>query len=366
MTTHEFDWAWLQEQAKPFGLDCIGVSDTDLAACEPILQAWLNNGMHGEMEYMAKHGSNRVKPDYLLPGTLSIISVRMNYVPENFLPAKHPSGLAGSLDEAQSNNKVHVSLYARGRDYHKLLRSRLKQFAEHLNKTVAAFGFRVAVDSAPTPEVEIARKAGLGWRGKHTLLIHPEAGSLFFLGELFTNLSIKPTQPFNQNHCGTCDACIRVCPTQAIVAEGVVDARRCISYLTIEHQGAIPSGYREAIGTRLYGCDDCQLACPWNKFAKPTVVADFDPRNGFDGPDLFSLIGWTELDFLQKTEGMAMRRIGFRLFRRNLAIVVGNSPPTKKLLSEALQAKTKEYDPMVREHWEWAISQLKKQLSISD
>lgn len=355
MTGHAFDWQWLQKRAKSHGLDCVGVTDTNLSASEPYLQAWLNNGMHGEMEYMARHGLKRLDADTIMTGTIRIISVRVNYVPEPYLPQNHANGLAGSLSDAQSTETVHISLYARGRDYHKLIRQQLKRFAEDLSNEVGSFGYRVAVDSAPTPEVEIARKAGLGWRGKHTLLIHPKAGSLFFLGEIFTNLPIDCSEPFEQGHCGQCNACIDVCPTQAIVAPGVVDARRCISYLTIEHQSAIPLELREAIGTRLYGCDDCQLACPWNKFAQPASLGDFAPRHGFDDPDISALLGWTEDTFLKNTEGMAMRRIGYRLFQRNLAVVSGNLPP-KPEIRQILKKKLLTCDDdMLREHWVWAL-----------
>jgi epoxyqueuosine reductase len=322
------------------------------------LQAWLNNGMHGEMAYMEKHGITRTHADTLLPGTVSIISVRVNYVPDMRKDREtNKEFCEKELEKSVSNHQPYISLYARGRDYHKVIRNQLQKLAYCIENEFGQFGYRVAVDSAPTPEVEIARKAGLGWRGKHTLLIHPKAGSFFFLGELFTNLPLPTGPAFESNHCGQCTECINACPTQAIVKEGVVDARRCISYLTIEHHSSIPQEFREAIGTRIYGCDDCQLVCPWNKFAQPSIFADFKSRNGFDSPDLLDLLNWNEATFLRKTEGMAIRRIGFEKFQRNLAIAAGNSKPTQSLVSH-LNNMREHASEMVREHIDWALDKL--------
>lgn len=358
MLNGEFIWNWLQTQAKALGLECIGVSDTELDACEPKLQAWLNNGMHGEMAYMEKHGMARVQAHTLLPGTVSIISVRVSYIPKLGPDTDQTKQFCeNELDKALKSDQPYISLYARGRDYHKVLRNQLQKLAQVIEDEFGEYGYRVAVDSAPTPEVEIARKAGLGWRGKHTLLIHPKAGSFFFLGELFTNLPLPKSPSFETNHCGQCSDCIDACPTQAILKEGVVDARRCISYLTIEHHSSIPLEFRKAIGTRIYGCDDCQLVCPWNKFATESVYSDFESRNGFDSPNLLDLLSWTESDFLKKTEGMAIRRIGFIKFQRNLAVAAGNSPYDPTLVDRLMSLRSQAAD-LVKEHLDWALAEL--------
>ena len=361
MWNQEQHWDSFQRIAAEHGLHCMGVSDTALQACEPHLQAWLNEGMQGEMAYMAKHGMARTWADTLLPGTVSIVSVRMNYVPQSaFREAPAHQFLQNTLQQIDARQAPYISLYARGRDYHKVIRQRLQKFVQAVHAQVGEFGYRVACDSAPTPEVEIARKAGLGWRGKHTLLIHPQEGSLFFLGEIFTNLPLPPSPAFEKNHCGTCTACIDVCPTQAIVKPYQVDARRCVSYLTIEHDSAIPLELRPMVGTRIYGCDDCQLACPWNKFAQAATHADFNVRNGFDQPDWQTLMGWTEQQFLDHTQGMAMRRIGYRRFRRNLAVAAGNAKTTPALI-HALKTMRAQSDEFLAEHIDWALSRLEPQ-----
>lgn len=355
MLNQEELWQWFRHQAELLGLECLGVSDTNLKACEPHLSAWLNAGMHGEMAYMAKHGLARLDPSILLPGTVSIVSFRFNYTPASAFEDHSPAvAMQNMLEAATGEAQPYVSLYARGRDYHKVIRNKLAALAKRVHGRFGDHGFRVSCDSAPTPEVEIARKAGLGWRGKHTLLINPQEGSLFFLGEIFTNLPLPPSAPFEQNHCGHCSRCISACPTDAIVAPYKVDARRCISYLTIEHDSAIPHEFREAIGTRIYGCDDCQLVCPWNKFSKPSVYADFEPRHGFDKPEWQTLMRWTEDEFNAKTEGMAIRRIGYRKFRRNLAIAAGNSSQKRQAL-EGLYEMHRTADAFLKEHIEWAI-----------
>ena len=348
----------LQSVAEAQGLGCMGVSDTNLKACEPHLQAWLNKGMHGEMAYMERHGLNRLNADIVFPGAIRIVSLRIPYVPATTLNQPDAATFTQkTLSEIDAHQKPYVSLYARGRDYHKVIRQRLKRFADEVNAEVGGFGFRVAVDSAPTAEVEIARKAGLGWRGKNTLLIHPDEGSLFFLGEVFTNMPLPVSNAFEKNHCGSCTSCIDVCPSKAIVKPYQVDARLCISYLTIEHDSEIPVALRPLVGTRIYGCDDCQLACPWNKFAKPAQYVDFNPRVEFERPDWFAMMQWTEEEFLKLTEGTAIRRIGYRKFRRNLAVAAGNSIGVQGM-REALLKMRMDADAFLAEHIDWAIEQL--------
>lgn len=352
------NWALLQRVAQAQGLGCLGVSDTNLQACEPHLQAWLDRGMHGEMAYMARHGMNRLNADTVFPGAIRIVSLRIPYVPVETLNQPDAATYTEkTLTELGNRKNPYVSVYARGRDYHKVIRQRLKRFADAVNAELAGFGFRVTVDSAPTPEVEIARKAGLGWRGKHTLLIHPDEGSLFFLGEVFTNMPLPVSGEFAKNHCGSCNSCITACPTKAIVKPYEVDARLCISYLTIEHDSEIPLELRPMIGTRIYGCDDCQLACPWNKFAKPAQFADFNPRKEFDEPDWFAMMKWTEEQFLKLTEGSAIRRIGYRRFRRNLAVAAGNSVGVAGI-EIALREMRESADSFLAEHIDWAVERL--------
>ncbi|MEW6729413.1 MAG: tRNA epoxyqueuosine(34) reductase QueG [Pseudomonadota bacterium] len=333
--------AWGQE----LGFQQVGIASTDLSAHEAGFVRWLDAGMHGEMDYMARHGLKRLRPAMLVPGTRSVISVRMDYMPEALAEAPHV------LNDGRLG---YVSRYALGRDYHKVLRARLQRLAERIEAAIGPFGHRVFVDSAPVYETGLAEQAGLGWKGKHSLVLSRGAGSWFFLGELFTDLDLPPDAPPPQGHCGRCTACIDVCPTRAIVAEGVVDARLCISYLTIEHPGAIPIELRPKLGNRIYGCDDCQLTCPWNRFAQPTTEADFAPRHGLEAPDLLALWAWTEEAFLSRTEGSPIRRIGFERWRRNLAVALGNAPADPAILA-ALKQALPAASPLVAEHIVWAI-----------
>ena len=297
--------AQLRAWAGALGFSQIGVADVDLSSAEPGLRAWLDNGFHGHMDYMARHGLKRARPAELVPGTVRVITARMDY-----LPRARPEGWQAiewaRLAEPQ---RAIVSLYARGRDYHKVLRARLQQLAERSRRAVGPFGYRVFTDSAPVLEVELAARSGLGWRGKHTLLLDREAGSMFFLGEIYVDCAL-PTDAPASAHCGSCSACIDVCPTQAIVGPYRLDARRCISYLTIEHEGRSRSSCAPLIGNRIYGCDDCQLVCPWNKYAQVASLPDFDARNGLAEASLLELLAWREDEFLRATEGSAIRRIG--------------------------------------------------------
>ncbi|MEW6692116.1 MAG: tRNA epoxyqueuosine(34) reductase QueG [Pseudomonadota bacterium] len=337
--------AQIKAWGRELGFQQVGIASTDLSSHEAGFVRWLDAGMHGEMDYMARHGLKRLRPAELQPGTRSIISVRMDYM---------PAALADAPRVLRDGRLGYVSRYALGRDYHKVLRARLQRLAERIEAAIGPFGHRVFVDSAPVYETGLAERAGLGWKGKHTLVLSRGAGSWFFLGELFTDLDLPPDSPSPQGHCGRCTACIDVCPTRAIVAEGVVDARLCISYLTIEHPGAIPIELRPKLGNRIYGCDDCQLTCPWNRFAQPTTEADFAPRHGLEAPDLLALWAWTEEAFLSRTEGSPIRRIGFERWRRNLAVALGNAPADPAILAalkQALPAAT----PLVAEHIAWAI-----------
>ena len=344
--------AWGQE----LGFSQIGIAPIDLGSAEPGLLAWLAAGFHGSMGYMAAHGLKRARPAELVPGTVCVISARMDYLPATTPPDWQAVEWAG----LQTPGQAQVSLYARGRDYHKVLRQRLQKLADRLAHAVGPMGHRCFTDSAPVLEVELATRAGLGWRGKHTLTLNRDAGSMFFLGEIYVDIALPPSQPV-EAHCGSCSACITACPTGAIVAPYRLDARRCISYLTIEHDGPIPVEFRAAIGNRLYGCDDCQLVCPWNKFAQRSPVPDFDPREGLTGADLLDLWRWDEAEFLRRTEGSAIRRIGFERWRRNLAVVTGNAlregaPQTKALTQELVSALAHATE-CVGEHLRWAIDQ---------
>jgi epoxyqueuosine reductase len=338
------DYAALARDIKGWGTElgfqAVGIADADLSAAEPRLLEWLAQGWHGEMEYMARHGALRARPAELKPGTLRVISCRMNY-------------LNGEEIEPTPESAV-VARYARGRDYHKVMRDRLQKLCDRISAEVGAFGHRVFTDSAPVMEVELAARAGLGWRGKHTLLLSREAGSWFFLGEVFCDLPL-PTDEEEQNHCGTCERCIEVCPTQAIRGPYQLDARRCISYLTIEHKSAIPEELRPLIGNRVYGCDDCQTVCPWNGFAKPTAEPDFAVRNGLDRATLVELFAWTESEFDERLRGSPIRRIGYERWLRNLAVGLGNAP-TAAAVVEALNAKKDHPSPLVREHVAWALA----------
>ncbi len=328
------------------GFQQIGFSDVDLGRAERRLSQWLDNEFHGEMRYMARHGLKRSRPDVLIPGTVSVITVRMDYLPEDQARAEqlldHPS-------------KAYISRYALGRDYHKVMRRRLRALARRVEAEIGAFGYRVFVDSAPVLEKPLAEKAGLGWIGKHTNLINKEAGSWFFLGELYTDLKLPPDRA-ETSHCGSCRACLDVCPTGAIVGPYELDARRCISYLTIELKGAIPEPLRKLVGNRVYGCDDCQIFCPWNKFARPSDEADFAPRHGLDDAELIELFAWDEPTWLTKTEGSAIRRIGYQRWLRNIAVGLGNAATTTAVI-DALRSRQDSPYPLVREHVQWALAQ---------
>ncbi|WP_455844682.1 tRNA epoxyqueuosine(34) reductase QueG [Pantoea agglomerans] len=346
--SYPLDLQQLAEQIKQWGRDLgfqqVGICDTDLSAEEPKLQAWLDKQYHGEMDWMARHGMMRARPHELLPGTLRVISVRMNY-----LPAK--AAFASTLKNPQLG---YVSRYALGRDYHKVLRNRLKKLGEMIQAHCGELNFRPFVDSAPILERPIAAKAGLGWTGKHSLILNREAGSWFFLGELLIDLPLPVDQP-QEEQCGRCVACITICPTSAIVEPYVVDARRCISYLTIELEGAIPEEFRPLIGNRIYGCDDCQLICPWNRFGQLTDEDDFSPRAVLHAPPLTDLFKWDEAKFLRITEGSAIRRIGHLRWLRNIAVALGNAPWAEENMA-ALALRSGEH-PLLDEHIEWAIAQ---------
>jgi epoxyqueuosine reductase len=329
---------------EELGFQQIGISDTGLDEHRTGLNQWLTLGMHGEMGYMQHHGSIRSQPQELVPGTLRIISARMDYLPQSGVD---PEKLL------QQGDMAYISRYALGRDYHKLIRRRLQKLADRIEQQIGPFGYRVFTDSAPVMEKPLAAKAGLGWQGKHTNLINRQAGSWFFLGELFTDLPLPVDDPAS-NHCGSCRACMDVCPTGAIIAPYQLDARLCISYLTIEHQGGIPVELRPLLGNRIYGCDDCQLFCPWNKFARRSQEADFAPRHGLDTPALVDLFAWDEETFLARTQGSAIRRIGHLRWLRNIAVALGNAPPREDALN-ALTARLDHPSSMLREHISWAL-----------
>jgi epoxyqueuosine reductase len=337
---------WAQE----LGFSQIGVSGVDLSAAEPGLLAWLQAGFHGDMTYMARHGLRRARPAALRPGTVSVISVRLDYLPRD-TPGEWQQAEAQRL---LRDGQAVVSVYARGRDYHKVVRQRLARLAERIQARVGPFGHRAFTDSAPVLEAELAVRGGLGWRGKHTLVLQREGGSMFFLGELFVDLALPATPPTSA-HCGSCEACLGACPTGAIVAPYRLDARRCISYLTIEHPGPIPLELRPLMGNRIYGCDDCQLVCPWNKFAQTADLADFGVRNGLDAAGLADLFAWTEEDFERRLEGSAIRRIGFERWLRNIAVGLGNAPRSAAAVA-ALEARRCHPSVMVRRHVEWALA----------
>ena len=321
----------------------MGVADTDLSAAEAHLASWLERGWHGEMDDMARHGERRSRPGELVPGTLRVIACRMNYVAE----------VGEGWPEISNDGRAYIARYARGRDYHKVMRTRLQKLADRIAGEVGEFGHRVFTDSAPVMEVELASKAGLGWRGKHTLLLSREAGSYFFLGEIYTDLPLPVDAPAD-NHCGTCTKCIELCPTQAIRGPYSLDARRCISYLTIELKGSIPVELRPLIGNRVYGCDDCQLACPWNSFAQATGEADFAVRNGLDAATLVELFAWTADEFDSRMAGSAIRRIGYERWLRNLAVGLGNAANSENIVA-ALRGRADDASSLVREHVGWAL-----------
>jgi len=350
MSSHpSFDPLQLSREIKSWGrtlgFQSIGISDTDLSAAEAEFNAWLQQGYHGAMDYMAKHGTKRTRPAALVPGTLRVITARMDYLPPQ---------AADSWQVLQDPGRAFVSRYALGRDYHKVLRSRLQQLCDRIAERIGSFGYRVFTDSAPVLEVALAEKSGLGWRGKHSLLLSREAGSWFFLGEIYTDLPLPVDAP-GASHCGTCRACLDICPTQAIVAPYTVDARRCISYLTIELKGSIPQELRPLIGNRIYGCDDCQLVCPWNRFAQATPEADFGVRHGLDDATLLELFAWDEQQFRARMAGSAILRIGHAQWLRNIAVALGNAPASADIVA-ALQARADHASPLVREHVAWALA----------
>jgi len=340
--------------ASALGFAEIRIADADLGDAEHRLDAWLQAGYHGHMDYMAAHGAKRARPAALVPGTLRVISARMDYLPRDTDEAHWRELEFQRLADAR---QAVVSVYARGRDYHKVLRSRLQQLAEKMTAEVGPFGYRVFTDSAPVMEVEIAQRAGLGWRGKHTLLLNRDAGSMFFLGEIFTDLPLPVDEPITP-HCGECSACIDLCPTGAIVGPYRLDARRCISYLTIELKESIPVELRPLMGNRILGCDDCQLVCPWNKFAQRSVLPEFDARHALDSSTLVQFFAWTEETFRQRLEGSAIRRIGHERWLRNIAVALGNAAADHagdEAIVQALRARADHPSAMVREHVRWAL-----------
>jgi epoxyqueuosine reductase len=342
-----YDYALLARAIKVWGRElgfqAVGIADTDLGAAEVRLAEWLAAGFHGEMDYMARHGLKRARPAQLRHGTVRVISARMNY---------HPQAAPG-WSVLAAPEKAYIARYATGRDYHKVLRRRLKQLALRIEGEIGAFGHRVYTDSAPVMEVELAARSGLGWRGKHTLLLARDAGSYFFLGEIYTDLPLPVDVPV-ADHCGSCSKCLDICPTGAIVAPYRVDARRCISYLTIELKGAIPLELRPLIGNRVYGCDDCQLACPWNRFAQASAETDFGVRHGLDDVELVELFCWNESRFRERMAGSAIHRIGFERWSRNLAVGLGNAP-TSAAVTAALKSRADDASILVREHVAWAL-----------
>ena len=348
----------LAQQIKHWGTElgfaAVGIADSDLSRAENELQQWLDKGFHGEMDYMAAHGNKRARPAELIPGTQRIISVRLDYFP----PAS-----ADPTSILNDPNAAYIARYALGRDYHKVLRTRLQHLADRISAEVDSHHYRVFTDSAPVLEVELATKSGLGWRGKHTLLLNREHGSWFFLGEIYTDLLLPVDAP-ESDHCGSCHACIDICPTAAIVAPYQLDARRCISYLTIELKGSIPEEFRPLMGNRIYGCDDCQLACPWNRFAQTAELSDFSVRNGLDSASLIELFAWSEADFNDRLAGSAIRRIGHERWLRNIAVALGNAP-SSLAIQNTLRQRLNHPSPLVREHVAWALAQHSERVSKS-
>ncbi|WP_462379648.1 tRNA epoxyqueuosine(34) reductase QueG [Pseudomonas sp. Marseille-QA0892] len=338
----------IKEWGRELGFQQVGIAEPDLTEHEAHLDRWLAQGFHGEMDYMAAHGRKRSRPEELVPGTLRVISLRMDYLPGDTQMTKQ-------LADPES---AYVSRYALGRDYHKLIRKRLQHLAERIIEHTGELGYRAFVDSAPVLEKAIAEQAGLGWIGKNTLVLNRKAGSYFFLGELFVDIPLPVDPPQASEHCGRCHACLDICPTQAFAGPYQLDARRCISYLTIELKGAIPTELRPLIGNRVFGCDDCQIVCPWNRFARPTAEGDFRPRHNLDNQALAALFRWTEEEFLSRTEGSPLRRAGYERWLRNLAVGLGNAPSTVPVL-EALASRRNEPSELVREHVEWALAQHK-------
>lgn len=338
--------AHIKTWGHELGFQQVGITDVDLGEHAEHHKRWLAAGYHGEMDYMARHGELRTRPELLVEGTQRIIVVRMDYLPPEVETTKVLSQPA----------KAYISRYALGRDYHKVIRKRLSMLAKQIEKVVGSFGHRAFVDSAPVLERGLAQKAGLGWTGKNSLILNPKAGSLFFLGELFTDLPLPIDTPYDKRHCGKCQRCRDLCPTQAIVEDHVVDARRCISYLTIELNGPIPEEFRSMMGNRVYGCDDCQLVCPFTRFAKVSQEDDFAPRHDLDRADLLSLFNWSESEFLNRTSGSPIRRIGYEKWLRNMAVGLGNAPYSNNVIA-ALEARLAYPSDLVREHVRWALHQ---------
>ena len=337
--------ARVKRWGREVGFDAIAIAGTDLAEEEARLIEWLDRGWHGEMDYMARHGARRARPAELVPGTASVITARINYTP----PAA-----SDSWSVMADAERGFISRYALGRDYHKVLRAKLQALADRMTQELGPFHYRVFTDSAPVMEVSLAAASGLGWRGKHTLLLSRDAGSLFFLGELFVSLDLAKDASVTE-HCGTCARCIDICPTQAIVAPYQLEARRCISYLTIEHHGTIPEELRPLMGNRIYGCDDCQLVCPWNKYARDSEDPDFAVRNGLDSAALVDLFAWSEDEFNRRFEGSAIRRIGHERWLRNIAVALGNAPTSERVVA-ALEARRDHLSELVREHVAWSLA----------
>lgn len=336
----------IREWALELGFQQLGISDVDLGQHPEYLRRWLAAGFHGEMGYMEKHGERRSHPDQLIPGTLRVLSLRMDYLP----------GDTQAMTVLEQPEKAYISRYTLGRDYHKLVRKRLAQLAQRIQADAGYGNYRAFVDSAPVLERALAEQAGLGWIAKNTMLINAQAGSWFFLGEIYTNLPLPADPPQSQKHCGSCRACLDICPTNAFVDAFQLDARRCISYLTIEHHGSIDEELRPLMGNRIFGCDDCQLVCPWNKFAQPSAETDFQPRHQLQDADLVELFLWEEATFLRKTEGSAIRRIGYERWLRNLAVGLGNAPTGPAVLA-ALRSRAQHPSALVREHVNWALDQ---------
>jgi epoxyqueuosine reductase len=335
----------IKQWGNELGFQQIGITDTDLSVYDARFIQWLEQRFHGEMHFMEAHGSKRYHPEELIPGTIRIITARLDYLPAD----------TEMLKVLKNPKKAYISRYALGRDYHKLIRKRLTLLAEKITQQIGQFGYRAFTDSAPVLEKALAEKSGLGWIGKHTNLLNRQAGSWFFLGEIYTDLPLPIDSPV-KNHCGSCTACIDICPTKAITGPYQLDARLCVSYLTIELRGSIPVELRPMLGNRIYGCDDCQLVCPWNRFAKFTGETDFKPRHGLTTPDLIELFAWTEETFLKKTEGSAIRRIGYECWLRNIAVALGNAPDDEAIIN-ALNEKLHHPSPLVREHVQWALEQ---------
>jgi epoxyqueuosine reductase len=360
-TTHsiEIDYAALAAQIRAWGVELgfgdVGIAGVELGADEAHLVSWLDAGFHGEMDYMERHGTKRSRPHELTPGTIRVIAVRMDYA---------PPGVAHAWDSIGDDGRAYIARYALGRDYHKVVRARLQKLADRITAVTGPFGYRVFTDSAPVLEKALARDAGLGWIGKHTLLLSRDAGSWFFLGEIYTDLPLPLDEPASA-HCGTCTRCIDVCPTQAIVAPFRLDARRCISYLTIELRGSIPVELRPLIGNRVFGCDDCQLVCPWNKFAEIAIEPDFAPRHALDDAQLVDLFAWSEADFLERTAGMAIRRTGYEGWLRNIAVAMGNARHSREIIG-ALRTRERDASPIVREHVSWALARQGEKQAAAD